>query len=81
MDMTPCMVAIYDGVQDLLDACIKDLKRTNKARRDHQAAADSMTNRFHGPCMQQQRAKPARTLISPPIIASHHIALGVMFSV
>ena len=32
MDMTPCMVAIYDGVQDLLDACIKDLKRTNKVR-------------------------------------------------
>ena len=30
MPMTGCMEAIYDGVQDLLDACLKDLKRTNK---------------------------------------------------
>ena len=28
--MTPPMVAIYDAVADLLDACLKDLKRTNR---------------------------------------------------
>ena len=28
--MTGCMEAIYEGVQDLLGACLKDLKRTNK---------------------------------------------------
>ena len=28
--MTPPMVAIYDAVADLLEACLKDLKRTNR---------------------------------------------------
>lgn len=28
--MTPPMVAIYEAVQDLLDACLKDLKRSNR---------------------------------------------------
>ncbi len=29
-EMTPPMVAIYDSITDLLDVCIKHLKRSNK---------------------------------------------------
>lgn len=29
-DMTPPMVAIYDSIADLLDVCIKHLRRSNK---------------------------------------------------
>ncbi len=31
--MTPAMGAIYDAITDLMDACLKELKRSNKVRR------------------------------------------------
>ena len=29
-EMTPAMITIYDAIVDLMDACIKELKRANK---------------------------------------------------
>ena len=33
--MTPAMGAIYDAITDLMDACLKELRRSNKVRRPH----------------------------------------------
>lgn len=45
-EMTPAMVTIYDAVVDLMDACIKELKRANKIDTSAMTLEESLFRSF-----------------------------------